>query len=463
MIYTFIAYAPKEHERNLAWVYNDYMSLLPNDDDWACFIDHDAMFTTPDWYSQMEDVIEKNPEYSCFTVAANRVYTEWQIPMGVNKINHDIVYHRSVGANMQKDNDSNVVDVTVCGDIGSGPDKSPLSGVVILYKKSAWKEVPFRTLEPDRLTGIDNLLHIKLRDSGHKVGLMTGVYVYHWHRADGVNLADIPKAPVATPVQRGETLKPTGKKITVPYDNGQVVVDEVEDKPGMDIEMAKEKIKQCKDRNFIVIGAPLPYTREIDVQTCLWIEYQKRKPNMMALYEPTRFAAFGRNNVIYKTLKYLPGVTHIFFIDKDVLPPVDAIERLLAHDKDVIVGATPIYRGEPAWSVMKYDPNETVDNVFNAVRYNELPDELFRAHHFGGTTCLFKRHVLETMGYPWYQDVFAPGTLMLGQDLFFTAKAKQYGFELWCDPTVKCGHARMTEMKTVFDNCKELIDGAVNS
>jgi hypothetical protein len=57
------------------------------------------------------------------------------------------------------------------------------------------------------------------------------------------------------------------------------------------------------------------------------------------------------------------------------------------------------------------------------------------------------------MGYPWYQDVFAPGQLLLGQDLFFTAKAKQCDFELWCDPTVKCEHARQTEMKTVFDEC----------
>jgi len=321
-------------------------------------------------------------------------------------------------------------------------------------------------METKRLTGIDNLLHLDLRDKGFKVGLMTGVYVYHWHRADGVSLTDVPKAPVAAPVQRGETLKPTGRKITVPYDNGQVIVDEVEDKPGMDVKMAKEKISQCKGDNFVVIGAPLPYNREIDVQTCLWIEHQKRKPNMIALYEPTRFAAFGRNNVIHKTLTYLPGVTHIFFVDKDVLPPIDAIERLLAHDKDIIVGATPIYKGEPVWSVMKYDPAEDIDNVFNPVKYNELPDELFRAHHFGATTVLIKRHALETMGYPWYQDVFAPGALMLGQDLFFTAKAKQYGFELWCDPTVKCGHARQTEMKTVFDKCcldKELTDAAVDS
>jgi len=105
---------------------------------------------------------------------------------------------------------------------------------------------------------------------------------------------------------------------------------------------------------------------------------------------------------------------------------------------------------------MKYDPAEDIDNVFSPVKYNELPDKLFRAHHFGATTVLIKRHVLEEMGYPWYQDVFAPGALMLGQDLFFTAKAKQYGFELWCDPTVKCGHARQTEMKIVFDKMMEM-------
>ncbi len=451
MIYTFIAYAPKEHERDLAWTYNEFMRLLPNDDDWGCFIDHDAMFTTSDWYQQMEKCIEAHPEFSCLTVASNRVYAEWQIPMGVNKINHDMTYHRSVGANFQKDNGSNVVDVTVCDDIGKGPDHAPLSGVVILYKKSAWKQVPFRLLEPNRLTGIDNLLHMDLRDRNLKVGLMTGVYVYHWHRADGVNLADIPKKPVAAPVQGA--LKPTGRQIKVPFDNSQIEVDEVEEKPGMDVEAANTKIAQCKDDNFVVIGAPLPYNREIDVQTCLWIEYQKRKPNMVAFYECTRFAAFGRNNVIYNTLHHLPDVTHIFFIDKDVLPPIDAIERLMAHDKDIIVGATPIYRGEQVWSVMKYDPTDPADNVFNPVRYNELPDELFRAHHFGGTTCLVKRHVYEKMGFPWYQDVFAPGRLLLGQDLFFTAKAKLCGFELWCDPTVKCGHDRMVEMKTVFDQC----------
>ena len=470
MIYTFIAYAPKEHDKDLAWAYNECMRLLPNDDDWACFIDHDAMFTTPDWYPQMEVIIEANPEYSCFTVAANRVYADWQMPMGVNSINHDIRYHRKIGAELQAKNGNKVVDVTVCSDLPAPPAKSPLSGVVMLYKKSAWKEVFFRSLEPKRLTGIDNLLHLDLRDRGYKVGLMCGVYVYHWHRAGGIKVTDASKSTIEVDSFAPES---DAREVTIPFNTGQVTVavktegkTEGKDEVGMDVKAAQDKIKKCKDDNFVIIGAPIPYSREIDLQTCLWIEYQKRKKNMMALYECSRFAAYGRNNVIYKTLELLPGATHVFFVDKDVLPPVDAIERLLAHDKDVVVGVTPIYKGGPAWSVMKYDPKETIDNVFNPIPYAQLPDKLFRAHHFGGTTVLIKRHVLEEMQYPWYQDVFAPGALLLGQDLFFTAKAKHCGFELWCDPTVQCGHARQTEMKTVFDECclnKEPVDGKVDN
>lgn len=439
MIYTFIEYAPKEHDKDLAWAYNDCMRLL-DDDDWACFIDHDAMFTTPNWYHQLNDIIEKNPEYSCFVAAANRLYSDWQMPEGIDKDTHDIVYHRGIGRDLQDMNYGRVVDVTKCADLPAPPETSPFSGVVILYKKSVWKDVPFRLLEPNRLTGIDNLLHLDLRDKGYKVGLMSGVYVYHWHRAEE-KLIQKTDPNIVTGMEWAKD-KRFEKK-----------TDEV----GMDIEAAQYKIQECKDDNFVIIGAPLPYTRNIDLLTCLWIEYQKRKDNMMALYESTRFASYGRNNVIYKTLENLPGATHIFFIDNDVVPPVDAIERLLAHDKDIVVGVTPIYKERPCWSVMKYDENETIDNIFTPIPYEELPDKLFRAHHFGATTVLIKRHVLEEMQFPWYQDVFAPGALLLGQDLFFTAKAKHYGFELWCDPTIQCEHIRQSELKTVFDKYKEKV------
>lgn len=431
MIYTFIPYAPKEHNKDLAWAYNSCMKLLPNDDDWACFIDHDAMFTTPDWYHQLNDIIKAHPEYSCFTVMTNRAYATWQIPEHTDSLNHEIGYHRSVGGRLQMENYSNVQDVTE-------PPTVPFSGVMILYKKSTWKKVPFQKYADNRITGVDNLLHITLRDKGYKLGLMRGVYLYHWYR---MRLPQ--RESELTPRVAKFDEKPVGQLIAEP------------DKVDMAIESAQMKIKLCEDDNFVIIGVPLPYTSNIDVRTCLWVEYQKRKFNMMALYEPSRFASFGRNTIIYKTLQYLPGVTHIFFIDNDVVPPVDAIEKLMAHDKDIVVGVTPIYKERPCWSVMEYDPDEKIDNVFKPIPYNELPDKMFRAHHFGATTVLIKRRVFESMEYPWYQDMFAPGKLLLGQDLYFTAKAKYYGFELWCDPNIKCEHIRQAMYKTVFDNINE--------
>lgn len=57
----------------------------------------------------------------------------------------------------------------------------------------------------------------------------------------------------------------------------------------MSVEAANKKIKECEDDNFIIIGVPVHYTNQIDVRTGLWVEYQKLKSNMMALYEPSRF------------------------------------------------------------------------------------------------------------------------------------------------------------------------------
>ena len=60
MIHTYIPYAPKTQKLNLGWAYNNFMSLV-EEDDWVLFLDHDATFTTRDWYPQIEETIISNP------------------------------------------------------------------------------------------------------------------------------------------------------------------------------------------------------------------------------------------------------------------------------------------------------------------------------------------------------------------------------------------------------------------
>jgi len=170
MIHTCIPYTPKELGNNLGWAYNNFMELLP-EDDWACFLDHDATFTTRYWYYQLEDIIKKYQDVGLYTCLTNRIGNFQQLVKGVDKENHDIKYHRQIGKQLQENYYDDVFSIT-----------NPLSGVIILISKKTWRTVGGFI---DGFLGVDNDIHKKCLSNNIKVGLMAGVYVYHWYRGDG--------------------------------------------------------------------------------------------------------------------------------------------------------------------------------------------------------------------------------------------------------------------------------------
>lgn len=175
MIHTYIPYAPKEQVYNLGWAYNNFMNIIPNEEDWVCFLDHDATFTTKTWYTQLEDIIEANPEYGLFTCIVNRIGQRYQVPQNIDQNNHDMFYHRSVGKSFAKERYSTVTDIT---NVGS----NLLSGVLMLVQKKTWNVIGGC---PEGFLGVDNQIHKRCIQNNIKVGRMDGFYLYHWYRADG--------------------------------------------------------------------------------------------------------------------------------------------------------------------------------------------------------------------------------------------------------------------------------------
>jgi len=173
MIYTFIPYS-EEKPPNLGDAYNKFMELLPKDDDWACLIDHDVMFTRKNWFHQLNDIIKKYPKYDCFVARTNRINCKWQ---RINTLEncYDIKEHKKLGKKIQEEQYDEVVDA---------PNKSPFSGFLILIKKRAWKKVIFTSGRKDGMGGVDNDFHRGLISADFKVGLMMGVYLYHWYEKD---------------------------------------------------------------------------------------------------------------------------------------------------------------------------------------------------------------------------------------------------------------------------------------
>jgi len=173
MIHTYIPYAPKEHEGNLGWAYNNFMEMV-GEDDWVCFLDHDATFTTTYWYHQLESIIKEHPTIGAFTAMTNRIGQKEQVIEYVDKNNHDIDYHRKIGKSIQNKFRS---EVKILDDYNT-----LLSGVIILINKQTWrKSGGFK----HGFLSVDNDFHMRCLDNGIKVGLMLGVYVYHWYRGDG--------------------------------------------------------------------------------------------------------------------------------------------------------------------------------------------------------------------------------------------------------------------------------------
>lgn len=166
---------PWNTKKNIGVAYNESMELL-KDNDWACFLDGDAVHTTSFFGKYIEEVIIKNPSYSLFTCYTNRIGCPYQIAPGVNAKSNDQEYHRKIGGSLWEKNNTKVIDIT---------NDQLLSGVLILLKKESWKKVG--GFKEDKMLGVDNDIHKKIKDSKMKVGLMTGIYVQHWYRGGTKN------------------------------------------------------------------------------------------------------------------------------------------------------------------------------------------------------------------------------------------------------------------------------------
>ena len=174
MIHTCIPYANSDHPKDLGWAYNDFMKNL-SDEDWACFLDHDAMFTIADWYPRLERCIQNNPDIGAFGCRTNRVANTYQLLGGVDIHNHDIKYHRQIGSQVSQQFQDQITM------IDDSTNQDGFSGVFILISKKTWNSIG--GFKQGQFLSIDNDLRHRLNAFSIKFAIINEIYVYHWYRA----------------------------------------------------------------------------------------------------------------------------------------------------------------------------------------------------------------------------------------------------------------------------------------
>jgi hypothetical protein len=133
---------------------------------------------------------------------------------------------------------------------------------------------------------------------------------------------------------------------------------------------------------------------------------------------------------------------YIFFVDDDVLPPMNVIEKLYSHNKDIVSGLY-FARREPFFPQI-YEKTK-VKGKEESGRYDaifDIPqDKLIEVDACGGGCMLIKADVFDKLEAPLFQSI--PGTekrLHVGEDFFFCKKAKEAGYKIYCDTSIQCKH-----------------------
>lgn len=160
---------PYSITKDLGKAYNEAMSRIPGDD-WACLMDCDTMFLTPDCGTILHEYAEKFPDAGLLTCYTNRVHSSAkdQLLDGVVSDNLMIDYHMERAYNQKKF----LFQATEL--------KHEVSGLLMMVKGSTWDEIKFR--EGVGCLGVDNQYCWDLFNAGKKVYRMDGLYVLHLYR-----------------------------------------------------------------------------------------------------------------------------------------------------------------------------------------------------------------------------------------------------------------------------------------
>lgn len=137
-------------------------------------------------------------------------------------------------------------------------------------------------------------------------------------------------------------------------------------------------------------------------------------------------------------------------VDCDIVPPDDAIARLLGYDKAICgIASLSFQLGEPFAVVLEAVPDE----LYGYKQAKELRGlKKLRDGAIGLACCLIKRGVFEQMARPWFEEILIDGGVgSRDADFVFCEKARVLGYDIWVDCDRLTDHKVVVSLKRIND------------
>ena len=155
----------------------------------------------------------------------------------------------------------------------------------------------------------------------------------------------------------------------------------------------------------------------------------------------------SRNDLARQSIKM--GADYVLWLDSDMMFAPDVLKRLLANrDRGDVVSGLYFRRVAPFTPVL-FEKLEITDEGTAFANFDNLPnDDVFEVEGIGFGCCLTPTHVLADV-FATYKTCFTP-IGGVGEDLSFCYRARQRGYKIVCDQSIKLGHVGHTVITRDF-------------
>ena len=195
----------------------------------------------------------------------------------------------------------------------------------------------------------------------------------------------------------------------------------------------------------VFIGVPNTGTvvRGLAMSLCQWVQ-NKNIEVVVYLSTYDKPMQFNRNHIVKTFLQ--TDADKLWWIDDDIVPPPDALEKMVEHNVDAVTGIAFCTRPNDEGLIAPYPVTMKKDE--NGGFRIHFPEKFEEIDACGGGCVMVDRKVYECqgMGIPYMHTMTTDGLIGMTCDFNVWSKAKSFGFELWVDPTIVCSHLRELDL-----------------
>ena len=185
------------------------------------------------------------------------------------------------------------------------------------------------------------------------------------------------------------------------------------------------------------------------------LTHLQRSGDTVAGFEVGSLIYAARNNLAKAALK--AEADYVLWLDSDMTFPENFLGRMMktVQEKKIDFLSGLYFRRSEPYSPVIFDKLEPVENGCSWTEFKEIPKEIFKIGGCGFGGVLMSSDVILSVAAK-FGRMFDPLPGM-GEDLSFCWRARECGYDLWCDPSLEMGHVGTTVITRGFYEAYRMI------